>query len=133
MRTRCAICRAAKRSWRSSEFQDYIKFYNDTDLAPNAQFYIGQIRYSQAQFDEAIQEFDKVLEAYPNNNKTAAAHYYKGKTLFQLSQRTAAAKEFQAVIAEFPNSDVAPQARAQLKVLGINPGTAAPVRRKRGT
>ncbi len=115
-----------------SEFQDYIKFYNDTDLAPNAQFYIGQIRYSQSQFDQAIQEFDKVLEAYPNNNKTAAAHYYKGKTQFQLGQRTAAAKEFQAVVNEFPNSDVVTQARAQLKVLGINPGPAAPVRRKRG-
>ncbi len=115
-----------------SEFQDYIKFYNDTDLAPNAQFYIGQIRYSQAQFEQAIQEFDKVLEAYPNNNKTAAAHYYKGKTLFQLGQRTAAAKEFQAVVSDFPNSDVVTQSRAQLKVLGINPGGAAPVRRKRG-
>ncbi len=107
-----------------SEFQDYIKFYNDTDLAPNAQFYIGQIRYSQAQFDQAIGEFDKVLEAYPNNNKTAAAHYYKGKTLFQLGRRNDAAKEFQAVVKEFPNSDVAPQARAQLRVLGLNPGSA---------
>ena len=114
-----------------SEFQDYIKFYNDTDLAPNAQFYIGQIRYSQSQFDQAIQEYDKVLEAYPNNNKTAAAHYYKGKVLFQLGQRTAAAKEFQAVVSDFPNSDVVTQARAQLKILGINPG-ATPARRKRG-
>ncbi len=115
-----------------SEFQDYIKFYNDTELAPNAQFYIGQIRYSQAQFDQAIQEFDKVLEAYPNNNKTADAHYMKGKTLFQLGQRTAAAKEFQAVVTDFPNSNVAPQARAQLKVLGINPG-GTPARRRRTT
>jgi tol-pal system protein YbgF len=115
-----------------SEFQDYIRFYNDTDLAPNAQFYIGQIHYSQEQFDQAIQEYDKVLEAYPNNNKTAAAHFYKGKVLFQLGKRTAAAKEFQAVVAEFPNSDVAPGARAQLKVLGINPGPA-PARKKRST
>ena len=113
------------------EFQTYIKFYNDTDLAPNAQFYIGQIRYSQAQFDQAIQEFDKVLEAYPNNNKTAAAHYYKGKTLFQLGKRTDAAKEFQAVISEFPNSDVVAQSRAQLKALGLNPAGTAATRKKR--
>ncbi len=113
-----------------SEFQDYIKFYNNTDAAPAAQFYIGQIRYSQSQFDQAIQEFDKVLEAYPNNSKTPAAHYYKGKTLFQLGRRTDAAKEFQAVVNDFPNSDVAPQARAQLRVLGINPGGPTP-RKKR--
>jgi TolA-binding protein len=110
------------------EFQDYIRFYNDTEAAPNAQYYIGEIHYSQAQFDAAIQDFDKVLEAYPNNNKTADAHYMKGKTLFQLGQRNAAAKEFMAVVTDFPHSDVAPQARAQLKVLGVNP-PGAPRRR----
>ena len=111
------------------EFQDYIKFYSTTDLAPNAQFYIGQIHYSLGQFDQAIQDFDTVLEQYPSNNKTADAHYMKGKTLFQLGQRSAAAKEFQAVVADFPNSSVAPNAKAQLKVLGIN--TAAPTARRR--
>jgi tol-pal system protein YbgF len=103
------------------EYQNYLKFYNDTDLAPNAQFYIGQIHFSQGQFDGAIQDFDKVLEAYPTNNKTADAHFMKGKALFQLGQRNAAAKEFQAVVRDFPNSDVAPNAKAQLRVLGINP------------
>ena len=103
------------------EFQDYIRFYNDTDAAPAAQFYIGQIHSAQSQFDQAIQDYDRVLEAYPNNNKTPDAHYQKGKTLFQLGQRNAAVKEFEAVMNDFPHSSVAPQARAQLKALGINP------------
>jgi TolA-binding protein len=112
------------------EFQDYIRFYNDTDAAPNAQYYIGEIHYSQSQFDQAIQDFDKVLEAYPNNNKTADAHYMKGKTLYQLGQRNAAAKEFMAVVTDFPHSDVAAQSRGMLKQLGVNPpGTAARKRR----
>lgn len=113
------------------EFQDYVKFYNTTDLAPNAQFYIADILYSQGQFDSAIQEFDKVLEAYPNNNKTADAHFMKGKTLFQLGKRNAASKEFLAVVNDFPGSAVAAQARAQLRALGVNPPTAATARRKR--
>lgn len=111
------------------EFQDYIRFYNDTDAAPNAQYYIGEIHYSQAQFDTAIQDFDKVLEAYPNNNKTADAHYMKGKTLFQLGQRNAAAKEFMSVVTDFPHSDVAQPARGMLAQLGVNP-PKAPVRRR---
>ena len=112
------------------EFQDYIRFYNSTDLAPNAQYYIGYIHYSQAQFDLAIMDFDKVLEAYPDNPKTPDAHYMKGKTLFQLGQRTAAAKEFKAIVSDFPNSSVAPNARAQLKALGVNVG-AAPARKRK--
>jgi TolA-binding protein len=96
------------------EFQDYIRFYHDTDAAAAAQYYIGEIHYSQEQYDAAIQDFDKVLEAYPNNNKTADAHYMKGKTLAKIGQRKAAAKEFLAVVTDFPHSDVAPQSRALL-------------------
>ncbi len=113
------------------EFTQYVHYYNDTDAAPQAQYYIGEIHYSQAQFDQAIQDFDKVLEAYPSNPRTADAHYMKGKTLFQLGQRTAAAKEFEAVVHDFPNSPVAPQARAQLKVLGINVPGATTAKKRR--
>ncbi|MGC2391314.1 MAG: hypothetical protein WA621_18120, partial [Candidatus Acidiferrum sp.] len=34
------------------EFQDYIKYYNDTDLASNAQFYLGEIAYSQKDYKQ---------------------------------------------------------------------------------
>src|SRR5216683_2604754 len=37
-----------------SEFQDYLKFYGDTDLASNAQFYLGEISYKQKQYSEAV-------------------------------------------------------------------------------
>src|SRR5467141_3714977 len=32
-----------------SEFQDYLKYYGDTDLASNAQFYLGEISFKQKQ------------------------------------------------------------------------------------
>src|SRR6202023_3016906 len=40
------------------EFQDYLKFYGDTELAPNAQFYLGEIAYSQRNYDQAVSEYD---------------------------------------------------------------------------
>ncbi len=36
-----------------SEFQDYLKYYGDTDLASNAQFYLGELYYKQKQYGEA--------------------------------------------------------------------------------
>src|ERR1700720_2324731 len=39
------------------EFQDYLKFYGDTDLASNAQFYLGEIAYSQRNYDLAVTEY----------------------------------------------------------------------------
>src|SRR6266550_1373969 len=50
-----------------SEFQDYLKYYGDTDLASNAQFYLGEIAYSQKNYDLAVAEYEKVLNNYPKS------------------------------------------------------------------
>src|SRR5690348_13185793 len=49
------------------EFQDYLKFYGDTDLASNAQFYLGEIAYAQKQYQEAVSQYDRVLTNYPKS------------------------------------------------------------------
>src|ERR1700736_706024 len=46
-----------------SEFQDYLRYYGNTDLAGNTQFYLGEIAYSQKNYDQAVSEYDKVLTA----------------------------------------------------------------------
>src|SRR6266550_2844208 len=48
-----------------AEFQDYLKYYGKTDLASNAQFYVGEIAYKQRNYQQAIAEYDKVLSNYP--------------------------------------------------------------------
>src|ERR1035437_8113149 len=50
---------------------DYLKYYGNTDYAPNAQFYIAMIHFVQGSHETAVKEFDMVLEKYPDNNKTA--------------------------------------------------------------
>jgi tol-pal system protein YbgF len=113
-----------------SEFQDYLKYYGNTDYAPNAQYYIGDIHYSQNDLDAALADFDAVLEKYPDNNKTADALIMKGKTLVKKGQPTKGAAEFNEVIKRFPNSDQAVQAKAQLKALGL-PYRPSPSKKKR--
>src|SRR4030095_4551522 len=54
-----------------SEFEDYLKYYGDTDLASNAQFYLGEIAYSQRQYSQSVSEYDKVLTNYPKSFKLA--------------------------------------------------------------
>ncbi len=117
-----------------NEFQDYLKFYRTTDLAPNAQFNIGQIHYTQHKLDVAVKDFDQVLEAFPTNPKTPDAHYMKGRALIQLSQRNEAAREFKSVLTQFPSSAAAAPSKAALTQLGMNPPAAAapaPTRRRR--
>lgn len=113
-------------------FQEYLKFYGNTDLAPNAQFYVGQIYYDKNDFAPALQSFDAVLEKYPENNKTPDATYMKGMALLKSGQRNEAAREFLNVIQKYPKAEVAEKARIQRKALGLSvPGAATPARRTR--
>jgi tol-pal system protein YbgF len=111
-----------------SEFTDYVKYFNETQFAPNAQFYIGSIYYKKQDYPNALQSFDAVLEHYSDNPKTASAHYWKGKTLLAMGKRDAAAKEFREVISKYPSSDVVNAARTELRNLGLSSGEAAPTK-----
>ncbi|MBI5085420.1 MAG: tetratricopeptide repeat protein [Acidobacteria bacterium] len=111
-------------------FTDYLCWFGDTDLAPNAQYYIGEILYNQKQFDQAIQAFDKVLEVYPKNAKTPDSYLMKGRALNKLDRRSEAEKEFRACISQAPNSDAANWARSELKGMGLSTAPRAPGRRK---
>jgi tol-pal system protein YbgF len=107
-------------------FQEYLRFYGNTELAPNAQFYIGQIHYDKNEFAPALQAFDIVLEKYPENNKTADATYMKGMALLKSGQRNEAAREFLNVVQKYPSAEVAAKARTQRKALGLTTPAAAP-------
>ncbi len=117
------------------EFTDYLKYFGNTDYAPNAQFYIGDIYLRKGDTDNAIKAFDAVLERFSENNKTADARYMKGRALVQAGKPTAAAQEFREIVKRYPDKDVAAKAKAQLKALGFSvtsaPAPAAPKRRRR--
>ena len=113
------------------EYNDYLKYYGNTDLAPNAQYYIAEIHFRQNKLDEALQEFDMVLEKYPDNNKTPDALYIKGATLVKTGKRTQGKQEFCELAKRFPSSDLASKAKSQVKALGLTCGAAAPVRKKK--
>jgi tol-pal system protein YbgF len=102
-----------------SEFQDYLKFYGNTDLASNAQFYLGEIAYSQHQYSDAVAEYEKVLVNYPKSFKLAPARLKKGMALIDLSQKTAGVRELKEVVRRYPGTEEDRRARAKLKELGV--------------
>lgn len=113
------------------EFADYLKYYGNTDLAPNAQYYIAFIHYSQNDFERAAAEFDMVLEKYPENSKTKDAMLYKGLSLVKAQHRTQGGDEFKELIRLYPRTDQATQACRQLEAMALRcptPTAAAPVR-----
>jgi tol-pal system protein YbgF len=102
-----------------SEFQDYLKYYGDTDLASNAQFYLGEIAYSQRQYSQAVAEYEKVLTNYPKSFKLAPARLKKGMALIELGQKSSGVKELREVVKRYPGTEEERRARARLKELGV--------------
>jgi tol-pal system protein YbgF len=102
-----------------SEFQDYLRYYSDTDLASNAQFYLGEIAYSQRNYDQAVQEYDKVLSNYPKSFKLAPARLKKGMALIELGQKNPGVKELREVVKRYPGTEEERRARARLKEMGV--------------
>jgi tol-pal system protein YbgF len=108
------------------EFSEYVKYYPDGTLAPAAQFWIGNIYFTQGDYDNALKAFDLVLEHFPaNNSKAPDALYWKGKTLMKLGKRTAAATQFHEVVRKYSGSEAAANARLQLKQMGLSSSTSA--------
>jgi tol-pal system protein YbgF len=103
----------------SSEFQDYLKYYGDTDLASNAKFYLGEIAYSQKKYDDAVTEYEKVLNNYPKSFKLAPARLKKGMALIELGQKPGGIRELREVVKRYPGTEEDRRARAKLKELGV--------------
>ena len=102
-----------------SEFQDYLKYYGDTDLASNAQYWLGEVSYAQKNYEQAVQEFDKVISNYPKSFKLATAHLKKGMALIELGQKNSGVRELREVVKRYPGTEEERRARAKLKDMGV--------------
>jgi len=100
------------------EFQDYLKHYPETDLASNAQFYLGEIAFAQEQYAQAMDAYTKVLENYPKSFKLAPARLKKALALIQVGEKTTAIRELRNVVRLYPGTEEDRRARAKLKELG---------------
>ena len=103
-----------------SEFQDYLRYYGSTDLAGNAQFYLGEIAYSQKNYDLAVAEYDKVLTNYAHSFKVPPARLKKALANIELGQKATGVRELREIVKRYPGTEEDRRARAKLKEMGAS-------------
>jgi len=103
------------------EFNDYIKYYPDTDLAGNAYFYLAEISFKAGDYEKAIVNYDLVLKNFPGGNKAASAELKKGFALIELGKNDEGTQELKHVVQRYPRTNEAQQARDRLRKLGAAP------------
>lgn len=84
-----------------SEFRQYTETYPSSELADNAQYWIGEILYAQKKLPEAATEFEKVRVISPNGDKTAPALYKRGMILVEMGRKDEAVAQFHTVFKEY--------------------------------
>lgn len=99
------------------EFGDFLKNFPNSDLAGNAQFYLGEISYAQGDYTNASAAYDLVLVNYPKSFKIAAASLKKGEAMLAQGQKASALRQFRSVVARFPGTDESRRAEAHVREL----------------
>ncbi len=99
------------------QFTQYIEYFPDSDLADDAQYYIGESYYTQSLYTQALDAYELLLVTYPDGNKVPA-------TLLKIAFIKVARKEpaearsyLERVIADFPDSEEAQLARMRLELM----------------
>jgi tol-pal system protein YbgF len=97
------------------EYQDYLRYFGNTELAVASQFHIGEILFYQGDLASALEAFEQVLERYPKSGKAPDALYLKAKVLDKLGRHSQAVRALSQLVRAYPNSDAANRAQAELK------------------
>ena len=98
-----------------SGFQTLLDQYPTSDLAPDAQYYIGETLQAEGNTAGADSVFSLVVSKYPSAPRAATALYKHGLFLQKAKRTSEARQAFQTVIDKYPRSDEAALAREQLR------------------
>ncbi|HVP38035.1 MAG TPA: tol-pal system protein YbgF [Candidatus Saccharimonadales bacterium] len=96
-------------------FQQYVTSFGQTELAGNAQFWIGETFYQQDRYEEAAAAYQAVLDKYPHNIKCPGALLKLGLSQAALGQRSAARATLRRVGHEYPGTEEARLAAQKLR------------------
>lgn len=100
-----------------ARFREFLKKYPKSNLADNAQYWIGESHYGLREFDQAIIEFDAVRRRYPQGEKVPAALLKQGFAFAELGEKLNARLLLQEVVERYPDTPEAGKAKLRLKTI----------------
>jgi tol-pal system protein YbgF len=100
-------------------FSSYLRDFSRTDLADDAQWYIGECYQQDGKFSEAIDAYNRVITNYPRGDRVPDAYYKRGIALSAIGQTDRARESFETLMKNFPDHDMARLAKQQIDRLKI--------------
>ena len=98
-------------------FKDILQKYPDSELADNAQFWVGECHMATKQYEQAILSYQKVIKDYPNGNKVPNAILRQAMAFTEINDKISAKLLLKKVINNYPDTPEAKSAESQLQKL----------------
>ena len=95
-------------------FAAFLAGYPNSDLAPNARYWLGESYYGSKEYKKAIDAYDKVELDYPRSEKVPAALLKKGYAYLALKDKKRASSAFKQVVTLYPRTPEAGKASDKL-------------------
>jgi tol-pal system protein YbgF len=97
-----------------SAFQQFLSAFGNTELADNAQFWIGESRYARDDLAGALAAFQEVASRYPAGNKVPDSMLKSADCLRGLGDLESAVRTYRLVIEKYPSTAAAAVAEERL-------------------
>jgi tol-pal system protein YbgF len=100
-----------------SGFRQFVRQHPNSDLIGKAQYWIGEVFYSQGRYSNAIEEFEKFVRRYRNHPKKATALLKIGYAYFNIDEIEQGKIYLEEVVQQHPDSEEANLAKGRLASL----------------
>ncbi len=98
-------------------FVAFLRNHPDSDLSPNAQYWLGESYYGKKDYRQAIDSYDRVELDFPKSEKVPAALLKKGYAYLEMKDKKRASSAFKQVTTLYPRSSEAGKASDKLSQL----------------
>ena len=98
-------------------FATFLRDYQNSDLSPNARFWLGESHYGKKDFRQAIDSYDRVELDFPQSEKVPSAILKKGYAYLAMKDKKRASSAFKQVVTLYPRSPEAGKASDKLSQL----------------
>lgn len=100
-----------------SMLRQFLEQYPSSALAPNAQYWLGEVMFSSRDYQGAINEFATVLETYRDSPRAPDAAVKLGLSFFEMKNWLFARRSLQNVVISYPKSPSATIAKQKLAMM----------------
>lgn len=98
-------------------FEDLMKKYPKSSLAPSAQYWIGETYYAQKKYEESILAYNQLIKNFSKSSKVPSALLKQGMAFMNLGDKRTARIVLNKLVKSYPKSRQAKTAKKLLAKL----------------